>query len=59
MQWLKDNGQEKYINTQTKEVLNKKELKKQGFNHNGQLFIDDMPVKGVTITHQEDKFEIK
>ena len=59
MQWLKDNGQEKYINTQTKEVLNKKELKKQGFNHNGQLFIDDMPVKGVTIIHQEDKFEIK
>lgn len=59
LEWLKQNNQNKFIKVQTKETVNIKNLKKEGFAHNGQLYIDNMPVKGVIITKQPDKFEIK
>lgn len=59
LEWLKQNKQDKFINIQTKETVNKKDLKKEGFAHNGKLYIDDIPVEGVTVTKQDDKFEVK
>ena len=59
LEWLKKNKQDKFINVQTKETVNKKDLKKEGFSHNGKLYLDDIEVEGVVITAQPDKFEVK
>lgn len=56
---LKKNKQDKFIKVQTVETVNKKDLKKEGFSHNGKLYLDNIEVKGVVITAQPDKFEIK
>lgn len=56
---LKKNKQDKFIRVQTVETVNKKDLKKEGFSHNGKLYLDNIEVKGVVITAQPDKFEIK
>lgn len=56
---LKKNKQDKFIKVQTVETVNKKDLKKEGFSHNGKLYLDNIEVKGVVITAQPDKFEVK
>ena len=56
---LKKNKQDKFIKVQTVETVNKKDLKKEGFSHNGKLYLDNVEVKGVVITAQPDKFEVK
>lgn len=56
---LKKNKQDKFIKVQTVETVNKKDLKKEGFSHNGKLYLDNIEVKGVVITAQPDKFEAK
>lgn len=59
LECLKKNKQDKFIRVQTVETVNKKDLKKEGFSHNGKLYLDNIEVKGVVITAQPDKFEIK
>lgn len=59
LECLKKNKQDKFIKVQTVETVNKKDLKKEGFSHNGKLYLDNIEVKGVVITAQPDKFEIK
>lgn len=59
MDWLKNNNYTKYINTKTIESVDKKALKKESHVCNGYLFIDNNKVDGVTVTKQDDKFEIK
>ena len=59
LKWLKHNKQDKYIKVKTEETVDKKNLKKEGFAHNGKLYIDDVPVEGVVVTKQPDKFEVK
>lgn len=59
MDWLKNNSYTKYINTKTIESVDKKALKKESHVCNGYLFIDNNKVDGVTVTKQDDKFEIK
>ena len=56
---LKKNKQDKFIKVQTVETVNKKDLKKEGFSHNGKLYLDNIEVKGIVITAQPDKFEVK
>lgn len=59
LECLKENKQDKFIKVQTVETVNKKDLKKEGFSHNGKLYLDNIEVKGVVITAQPDKFEVK
>lgn len=59
LECLKKNKQDKFIKVQTVETVNKKDLKKEGFSHNGKLYLDNIEVKGVVITAQPDKFEVK
>ena len=59
LECLKKNKQDKFIKVQTVETVNKKDLKKEGFSHNGKLYLDNIEVKGVVITSQPDKFEVK
>lgn len=59
LKWLKHNKQDKYIKVKTEETVDKKNLKKEGFAHNGKLYIDDVPVEGIVVTKQPDKFEVK
>ena len=59
LQWLKEYNQEKFIETKVVESINKKELKKEAYYNNGSLYIDNIPVRGITVTPQGDKFEIK
>lgn len=59
LEWLKSNKQNDFITVKTTEAVDKKKLKKDGFVNNGKLFINDLPVDGVTVSSQEDKFEIK
>lgn len=59
LEWLKSNNQNDFIAVKTTESVDKKKLKKDGFVNNGKLFINNIPVDGVIVSSQEDKFEIK
>lgn len=59
MNWIKENKQEDFVVTKVVESIDKKKIKKDGFVNNGQLFINDIPVDGINVKSQEDKFEIK
>lgn len=59
LEWLKSNKQNDFITVKTTEAIDKKKLKKDGFVNNGRLFINNIPVDGVIVSSQEDKFEIK
>jgi hypothetical protein len=56
--WAKDMAPE-FIKTTVKETLNKAELKKQCKVTNGELYLSGQKVPGVTVTHKDDKFEVK
>lgn len=59
LEWLKSNKQNDFITVKTTESIDKKKLKKDGFVNNGRLFINNIPVDGVSVNSQDDKFEIK
>lgn len=59
LEWLKSNKQNDFITVKTTESIDKKKLKKDGFVNNGRLFINNIPVDGVSVSSQNDKFEIK
>lgn len=57
LEFLEENKLETYI--QRKPSPKKADLKKVGMVKDGSLYVDGVLIKGITITPQEDKFEIK
>lgn len=59
LNWLKENNQLEFVHQKVMESIDKNKLKKEGYIHEGVLFINNAPVDGIKVTHQEDKFEVK